>query len=171
MQSAMAGLREHLGKLGWCRGRARSSARIRTRTPTRQRVGSHTLGPRPESNGAGQRAPVQLSADPRRRKTIPASVMAPAGTGLVPCSWPVSPRASPLLIWAGYADTHLGVKYTDIDYFVITDAAQAVLAGSPYDRSTFGTAPCWPGWPCQTTCCTPPPPRSASAQPTLVQPE
>ncbi|RMZ53795.1 hypothetical protein APUTEX25_003934 [Auxenochlorella protothecoides] len=68
--------------------------------------------------------------------------MAPAGTGLVPLLLAGLASRLALLIWAGWQDTHMAVKYTDIDYFVITDAAQAVLAGgSPYDRATFRYSP------------------------------
>ncbi|CDI74184.1 GPI mannosyltransferase 1, putative [Eimeria praecox] len=47
-----------------------------------------------------------------------------------------------LLAYGEWQDSHLAVKFTDIDYKVYTDAAGHVLkGGSPYDRHTYRYSP------------------------------
>lgn len=47
-----------------------------------------------------------------------------------------------LIIYGEWQDTHMEVRYTDVDYLVFSDAAALVVAGkSPYQRSTYRYSP------------------------------
>ena len=47
-----------------------------------------------------------------------------------------------MVLYSMYHDKHFRVKYTDIDYMIITDgAAEMVHGGTPFDRATFRYTP------------------------------
>jgi phosphatidylinositol glycan class M len=47
-----------------------------------------------------------------------------------------------LLVYGAWQDKYLEVKYTDVDYWVVADAANALMVGkSPYIRSTYRYTP------------------------------
>ncbi|KAD4179425.1 hypothetical protein E3N88_28016 [Mikania micrantha] len=47
-----------------------------------------------------------------------------------------------LIVYGEWQDTHMEVRYTDVDYFVFSDVAALVVAGkSPYKRSTYRYSP------------------------------
>lgn len=47
-----------------------------------------------------------------------------------------------LIIYGEWQDTHMQVRYTDVDYLVFSDAAELVASGmSPYKRSTYRYSP------------------------------
>lgn len=47
-----------------------------------------------------------------------------------------------LIVYGQWQDTHMEVRYTDIDYIVFSDAASLMASGSsPYERSTYRYSP------------------------------
>ncbi|KAI3707863.1 hypothetical protein L2E82_36751 [Cichorium intybus] len=47
-----------------------------------------------------------------------------------------------LIIYGEWQDTHMEVRYTDVDYLVFSDAAALIVSGrSPYKRSTYRYSP------------------------------
>ncbi|KAL8242964.1 hypothetical protein R6Q59_013266 [Mikania micrantha] len=47
-----------------------------------------------------------------------------------------------LIVYGEWQDTHMEVRYTDVDYLVFSNAAALVVAGkSPYKRSTYRYSP------------------------------
>lgn len=47
-----------------------------------------------------------------------------------------------LIVYGEWQDTHMEVRYTDVDYLVFSDAAALIVSGkSPYKRSTYRYSP------------------------------
>ena len=47
-----------------------------------------------------------------------------------------------LILYGEWQDTHMEVRYTDVDYFVFSDAASLMALGdSPYKRTTYRYSP------------------------------
>lgn len=47
-----------------------------------------------------------------------------------------------LIIYGEWQDSHMEVRYTDVDYLVFSDAASLVASGqSPYKRTTYRYSP------------------------------
>ncbi|MES1917583.1 MAG: hypothetical protein MHM6MM_009296, partial [Cercozoa sp. M6MM] len=47
-----------------------------------------------------------------------------------------------MVVYGAYHDANFAVKFTDVDYYVYTDASRAVwTGGSPYDRHTYRYTP------------------------------
>lgn len=47
-----------------------------------------------------------------------------------------------LIVYGEWQDTHMEVRYTDIDYMVFSDAASLMASGkSPFERSTYRYSP------------------------------
>lgn len=47
-----------------------------------------------------------------------------------------------LILYGEWQDANLEVRYTDVDYFVFSDAAALMASGkSPYERSTYRYSP------------------------------
>lgn len=47
-----------------------------------------------------------------------------------------------LIVYGEWQDTHMEVRYTDIDYMVFSDAASLMASGkSPFQRSTYRYSP------------------------------
>lgn len=47
-----------------------------------------------------------------------------------------------LIVYGEWQDKHMEVRYTDVDYFVFSDAADLMASGkSPYERTTYRYSP------------------------------
>ena len=89
-----------------------------------------------------------LTVVDRYGKEMPKPLLVPLSAPLVaaPLLTPLLASAAllrlVLLLYGIWHDAHSALKYTDVDYYVFTDAARSVWNGkSPYDRETYRYTP------------------------------